>query len=58
VILTWPWAVISTDEASRIGWLTADQIVEHMDPAHAVRVTDALSDGPVTRAHHGIDVLA
>ena len=56
--MTWPWAVISTDEASRIGWLTADQIVEHMDPAHAVRVTDALSDGPVTRAHHGIDVLA
>lgn len=50
-------AVASTDEASRIGWLTAEEITEHMDPAYAVRVTDALSAGPVTRAHDGIRLL-
>jgi 8-oxo-dGTP diphosphatase len=50
-------AVTSTDEASRIGWLTVDEITEHMDPAYAVRVTDALSDGPVTRTHDGTNLI-
>ncbi len=50
-------AVGSTDEASRIGWLTVDEITEQMDPAYAVRVTDALSDSPATRAHDGTDLL-
>jgi ADP-ribose pyrophosphatase YjhB (NUDIX family) len=50
-------AVTSTDEASRIGWLTVDEITEHMDPAYAVRVTDALSDAPVTRAHDGTNLV-
>lgn len=43
----------STEEAARVRWLTVDQITEYMDPAYAVRVTDAFSESTVARAHDG-----
>jgi len=51
-------AVPSTDEARAVDWLTVDEITEQMDPAYAVRVTDALlPDGVVTRAHDGTNLV-
>jgi ADP-ribose pyrophosphatase YjhB (NUDIX family) len=50
-------AATSTDEAGRIGWLTVDEINDAMSEAYAVRVTDALVDGPRTRAHDGVALL-
>lgn len=50
-------AATDTAEATRIGWLTVDEITAHMDPAYAVRVTDALSDSPATRAHDGTNLV-
>ena len=50
-------AVTSTDEASRIDWLTVDEITRDMSEAYAIRVTDALLDRPRTRSHDGIALL-
>lgn len=50
-------AVSSTAEATRIGWLTVDEVVRHMKPAYAVRVTDALSGGLTTRTHDGVSIV-
>lgn len=50
-------AATNTAEATRIAWLTVDEITAHMDPAYAVRVTDALSDSPATRAHDGANLV-
>ncbi|MCU1529431.1 MAG: hydrolase [Frondihabitans sp.] len=50
-------AVSSTDEASRIGWLTVDEITKHMDPAYAVRVTDAFEYTPASRTHDGVRIV-
>ncbi len=50
-------AATSTDEASRIDWLTVDEITEHMDPAYAVRVMDAFEFAPASRAHDGVRVV-
>ena len=50
-------AATHTAEATRIAWLTVDEITAHMDPAYAVRVTDALSDSPATRAHDGTNLV-
>ncbi|MGD9526850.1 MAG: NUDIX hydrolase [Dehalococcoidia bacterium] len=50
-------ALTSTDEARRVTWLTVDEITDQMDPAYAVRVTDALGDAPVTRAHDGTHLV-
>jgi len=47
-----------TDEASSVRWADPAEIVDLMDPAYAVRVTDALHDGPpVTRAHDGVSLI-
>lgn len=47
-----------TDEAASVRWVEPADIASLMDPAYAVRVTDALRDGPtVTRAHDGIHVI-
>lgn len=51
-------AVTSTDEATRVAWLTVDEVTGHMDPAYAVRVTDALADGPSSRAHDCINLVS
>ncbi|MBC8093098.1 MAG: NUDIX domain-containing protein [Pseudonocardia sp.] len=47
-----------SDEATSVRWLDPDAVTELMDPAYAVRVTDALNDGPpVTRAHDGVHLV-
>ncbi len=44
-----------SDEVRECRWLTADQISELLDEAYAVRLLDALHDGPAhVRAHDGI----
>jgi 8-oxo-dGTP diphosphatase len=47
----------STAEARHIDWLTADEVKRRMNPAFAVRITDALADRAVTRAHNGTDLV-
>lgn len=48
----------TTDETQRVRWLTADEVQEHMMPAYAVRVLDALTTGAASRAHDGIQLVA
>jgi 8-oxo-dGTP diphosphatase len=44
----------TSDETSRIQWMTPTQIKTNMDQAYAVRLLDALHDGPpAIRAHDG-----
>jgi ADP-ribose pyrophosphatase YjhB (NUDIX family) len=50
--------VESTAEATRVRWLTVDEVTEHMDQAYAVRVADAFTDEPVVRAHDGTSLLS
>lgn len=40
-----------------VRWLTLTEVAQLMDPAHAVRITDALLDAPSSRAHDGTHVL-
>lgn len=47
----------STPEATRVAWLTPDEIVRDMSAAYAVRVTDAFANSPMTRVHDGVDLL-
>lgn len=47
----------TTDESRRVAWLTPDEVREHMDPAYAVRVLDALTDTPAARAHDGVQLV-
>ncbi|MFD1965403.1 NUDIX hydrolase [Pseudonocardia alni] len=47
----------TTDESRCVDWLTPDQVREHMDPAYAVRVLDALTDEPASRAHDGVQLV-
>ncbi|MCA1672192.1 MAG: NUDIX hydrolase [Actinobacteria bacterium] len=46
-----------SDEAAAVRWLTLTEAADLMDPAHAVRITDALLDTPTSRAHDGTHVL-
>jgi len=47
-----------TDEASRVAWLTPEQVGLHMAEAFAIRLLDALDDGgPYVRIHDGTQVL-
>jgi len=45
-------------EAVAVRWVDLDQITALMDPAYAVRVTDAFGDTAVTRAHDGVQLLS
>ncbi|GAA1393674.1 NUDIX domain-containing protein [Pseudonocardia kongjuensis] len=47
-----------SDESRRVDWLTPDEVREQMDPAYAVRVLDALTDTPASRAHDGVQLVA
>ncbi len=50
-------ALRATDETSSFRWLTAPECDEAMDPAYAVRLTDALtSSATKVRAHDGVDL--
>lgn len=43
-----------TREAERVRWMTPEEIQVEMDEAYAVRIVDALGDGPpAIRAHDG-----
>ena len=48
----------TTDESQSVRWFTADEVREHMTPAYAVRVLDALSGGTASRAHDGVQLIA
>lgn len=51
-------AARTSDEATSVQWLDPGTITDLMDPAYAVRITDALTDGPpVTRAHDGVHLV-
>lgn len=44
-----------TDEAVSVHWLDPVAVTDLMDPAYAVRITDALADGPpISRSHDGV----
>jgi ADP-ribose pyrophosphatase YjhB (NUDIX family) len=48
----------TSDEASRVDWITPSDATESMPEARAVRVTDALrDDGPFVRIHDGTNLL-
>jgi ADP-ribose pyrophosphatase YjhB (NUDIX family) len=48
----------ATDEAASVRWVDPAEITHLMDPAYAVRVTDALHDGAaVARAHDGVQLV-
>lgn len=48
-----------TDEAAQVAWLDRAEALARMTPAYAVRVNDALTDGPPrVRVHDGTHLLA
>lgn len=47
----------ATAEAVAVRWAELAEIPDLMDPAYAVRVTDAFGDFAVTRAHDGIQLV-
>lgn len=50
----------TSDETSRVEWVDPSTVIERMQPAYAVRVTDALDVdrvGPAIRAHDGVELL-
>lgn len=52
-------AIRTSDESSSVRWIEPAAVIELMDPAYAVRITDALNGGPpVTRVHDGVHVTA
>ncbi|MGI5131536.1 NUDIX hydrolase [Pseudonocardia sp. CA-107938] len=49
----------TTAEATDVRWVDPGEVAELMDPAYAVRVTDALGDDPpAVRQHDGVHLLA
>lgn len=48
---------IPTDESRRVAWFTAAEVRQHMAPAYAVRVLDALDGVVAARAHDGINMI-
>lgn len=50
-------AASSTEESQRVEWVTVDEVRRRMDPAFAVRVLDALTDGAASRAHDGVRLV-
>jgi 8-oxo-dGTP diphosphatase len=46
-----------TDESRRVAWFTPDEVRQHMTPAYAIRVLDALAGGVAARAHDGVCMI-
>jgi 8-oxo-dGTP diphosphatase len=47
-----------TNETTAADWLTADQVRQHLTDAYAVRLRDALAEGPrAIRTHDGTHLL-
>jgi 8-oxo-dGTP diphosphatase len=38
-------------------WFTPDDLRQHMAPAYAIRVLDALDGGVAARAHDGVHMI-
>lgn len=50
--------VRTSDEATSVRWINPERVTGFMDDAYAVRIIDALTEGPpVTRAHDGVNLL-
>ncbi|WP_233159134.1 NUDIX hydrolase [Pseudonocardia sp. MH-G8] len=47
----------ATDESRRVAWFDPDEVRQHMAPAYAVRVLDALGGGVAARAHDGVNMI-
>ena len=47
----------ATDESRRVAWFTPDAVRQHMAPAYAIRVLDALDGSVAARAHDGVHVI-
>lgn len=49
----------TSDESSQVQWLSVDELIEAMDEAYAVRITDALdpANQAAMRAHNGQQLL-
>jgi hypothetical protein len=47
----------ATDESRRVAWFTPDDVRQHMVPAYAIRVLDALDGGVAARAHDGVHMM-
>ena len=47
----------ATDESRRVAWFTPDEVRQHMTPAYAIRVLDALDGGVAARAHDGVRMI-
>ncbi len=48
----------TSDETCAVEWWTADDVKEHIAPAYAVRILDALAGTePAVRAHDGVRLL-
>ena len=47
----------ATDESRRVAWFTPDDVRQHMAPAYAIRVLDALDGGVAARAHDGVHMI-
>ncbi len=48
----------ATDESRRVAWFTEDEVRQHMAPAYAIRVLDALGEGAAARAHDGTHLVS
>jgi len=49
---------VATDESTSVQWVAPEEALSRMAPAYAVRVSDALTDHAVFRAHDGVNVLS
>jgi 8-oxo-dGTP diphosphatase len=47
----------ATDESRRVAWFTPDEVRQHIAPAYAIRVLDALDGGVAARAHDGVHMI-
>lgn len=47
----------ATAESRRVAWFTSDEVRQHMAPAYAIRVLDALDGGVAVRSHDGVHMI-
>ena len=47
----------ATHEAAEVRWMSLDDVVNVMDPAYAVRITDAFESVTQTRSHDGLNLI-
>lgn len=47
----------TNDESRAVAWRSVDEITRDMDPAYAVRVTDAFEPGVPVRVHDGVSLI-